>query len=69
MAKVLNIDFGERVAGLEHDMKNMKSWQQSQNGAIHRVEAKIDKLIFWGLTTSVLFSLGLLSNLLVSYLR
>ena len=38
------------VAGLERDMENMKGWQKAQNGSIHRVEEKLDKLIFWGMT-------------------
>lgn len=42
-----------RICGLEHDMDNMNGWQKSQNGAIHRVEEKIDKLTFWGMTFAV----------------
>lgn len=42
-----------RISGLEHDMENMTGWQKTQNGTIHRVEEKIDKLIFWGMTFAV----------------
>ncbi len=50
-----------RISGLEHDMDNMKGWQKSQNGSIVRVEGKVDKLIFFQLSTVVgmLVSIGL----------
>lgn len=50
-----------RICGLEHDMQNMKGWQKSQNGSIVRVEGKVDKLIFFQLSTVVgmLVSIGL----------
>lgn len=38
------------IATLSADMENMKGWQKNQNGAIYRVEEKIDRLIFWGMT-------------------
>lgn len=37
----------------QNEVENLKGWQKSQNGAIHRVEAKVDKLQFWIMTTAV----------------
>ncbi len=50
-----------RISGLEHDMQNMQGWQKSQNGSITRVEEKVDKLIFFQLSTVVgmIVSIGL----------
>lgn len=48
------------IATLSADMENMKGWQKSQNGAIHRVEEKVDKLIFWQMTTAVGFVISVL---------
>lgn len=50
----------EAIAGLQHDMANMQGWQKSQNGAIHRVEQKLDNLIMWGLGIAATQFLGLL---------
>lgn len=41
------------VEGLKHDVKNLNGWQKEQNGAIHRVEAKVDKLLLWMLTQAL----------------
>jgi hypothetical protein len=39
------LEIGKRVATLEAVAKNHEGWQKSQNGAIHRVEDKVDALI------------------------
>lgn len=36
-----------RIAALERDVDNLKSWQKSQNGSIRRVEDKVEKLQYW----------------------
>lgn len=58
----------ERVKAVETDMSNMKEWQRSQNGSIHRVEdrvtkvdEKIDKLLFWMISAAV----GLLGSFIM----
>ena len=43
------------IAALNTEMENMKGWQKAQNGSIVRVEEKVDKLIFWQMTTAVGF--------------
>lgn len=48
------------IAGLQHDLDNLKGWQKSQNGAIHRVEKKLDNLIMWGLGFMAANFIGLL---------
>lgn len=37
-------ELAERVAKLEASTDNLVGWQKSQNGSIHRVEDKTDKL-------------------------
>ena len=39
-----------------------------QNGNIGRVEAKIDKLIFWAMTAAVIFGTGLAANIVLMLL-
>lgn len=34
------------VVQCETRLTNMEGWQKSQNGTIHRVESKVDKLIW-----------------------
>ncbi len=58
-----------RISGLEHDMKNMNGWQKSQNGSIHRVEAKIDKLVFWQMTTAIGFVLTVVGAVVLVYIK
>jgi len=40
-------DICERVAGLERDVDNLKGWQKTQNGTLQRIDAKIDKVVWW----------------------
>lgn len=40
-------EIGETVAGLVSDVDNLKGWQATQNGALIRLEAKVDKLVNW----------------------
>jgi hypothetical protein len=35
---------------LKERVRNLEGWQKTQNGAIHRVESKIDRLQGWILT-------------------
>jgi len=37
----------ERVSVVETDVENLKEWQEKQNGAIHDVNDKIDRLQYW----------------------
>jgi hypothetical protein len=47
------------VAGLKADVCNLKGWQKTQNGTIHRVEAKVEKLLYWimGVMVTCIFTL------------
>jgi hypothetical protein len=38
---------GKKVEGLEHDVANLNGWQKTQNGALLRVDDKVDKLKLW----------------------
>ena len=58
-----------RVSGLEHDMDNMKGWQKSQNGSILRVEEKVDKLVFWQMTTAIGFALTVVGAVVLVYIK
>jgi hypothetical protein len=40
-------DLGKRVTGLEHDVSNLCGWQKTQNGALLRVDGKVDNLQKW----------------------
>lgn len=40
-------EIGETVAGLVRDVDNLKGWQTTQNGALIRLEGKVDKLVNW----------------------
>lgn len=47
-------ELAETVAALARDVENLRGWQKSQNGAIHRVEdhvervnTRIEKLQYW----------------------
>lgn len=35
------------IAAIAKEVENLKGWQKNQNGTITKVEAKIDKLIWW----------------------
>jgi len=35
------------IAAIQKEVENLKGWQKTQNGSILKVEAKIDKLIWW----------------------
>ena len=47
------------VAGLKADVCNLKGWQKTQNGTIRRVEAKVEKLLYWimGVMVTCIFTL------------
>ncbi|MDQ7790209.1 MAG: hypothetical protein RDU41_09180 [Clostridia bacterium] len=60
---------GERVSAVESDVKNLTGWQTSQNGAIHRVEAKVDKLQFWIMTVVAGAVLNLLGLILTTVMK
>ena len=60
MELVDKIDIIENdVAGLKADVCNLKGWQKTQNGTIHRVEAKVEKLLYWimGVMVTCIFTL------------
>ncbi|OPY56038.1 MAG: hypothetical protein A4E55_02260 [Pelotomaculum sp. PtaU1.Bin035] len=62
-------DFGERIAKLEVEVEveNLNGWQKNQNGALLRVDSKVDGLKNWMLGllgTSVLSLILLAVNLL-----
>lgn len=38
-------DLGKKVEGLERDVTNLNGWQKKQNGALLRVDEKVDTLI------------------------
>lgn len=66
------------IAEVKQGVKNLEQWQQSQNGAIHRVEDdikkmatkedvgavsnKVDSLIFWMMITAVGVVLGFITG-------
>jgi hypothetical protein len=58
--KVSVID--SRLGKVEQKVDDLSGWQKSQNGAIHDVNKKVDRLQFWimGLLASSLISLVLL---------
>lgn len=47
------------IASLKADVCNLKGWQKTQNGTIHRVEAKVEKLLYWimGVMATCIFTL------------
>ena len=53
------------IAGLEKSVENLEGWQKSQNGAIIRVEGKIDKLIFWFMTSAITLGIGFVVNIIL----
>jgi peptidoglycan hydrolase CwlO-like protein len=58
--KVNGID--SRLGKVEQKVEDLSGWQKSQNGAIHEVNKKVERLQFWimGLLASSLVSLLLL---------
>lgn len=42
-----------RLSSLESDVENLERWQSKQNGAIHEVNKKVDKLQYWIMGTAV----------------
>lgn len=57
---VLLTELAERLAGVEARVENLETWQKSQNGAILRVDQKVDRLQFWIMGTAVSAALNLL---------
>jgi len=41
------IELGKDVAGMKRDIANLQGWQKTQNGTLQRIDAKIDKLVYW----------------------
>lgn len=41
------IELKEDVAAMKRDIDNLKGWQKTQNGTLQRIDAKIDKLVYW----------------------
>ncbi|HHY44819.1 MAG TPA: hypothetical protein GX512_03810 [Firmicutes bacterium] len=35
------------VAAMKRDIANLQGWQKTQNGTLQRIDAKIDKLVYW----------------------
>lgn len=56
---------GKDVARHDEAIRNLTGWQKDQNGAIHRVEAKVDRLIWWIMGTCAVQLLTLLVGLVV----
>ena len=52
-------DLGRKVAALEADVGNLNGWQKTQNGALLRVDEKVDKLKMWimGVLATVIASI------------
>ncbi|MHB8171203.1 MAG: hypothetical protein ACYDG6_06640 [Thermincolia bacterium] len=48
----------------QSEIENLHGWQKSQNGAIHRVEEKVDKLQFWMMTTFIMLVIQILGMLI-----
>lgn len=46
MRELCSTERCESVVKVENKVENLEGWQKSQNGAIHRVEDKVDKLLF-----------------------
>ncbi len=58
----------QKVATLEANTNNLVGWQHSQDGAIHRVDAKVDTIYKYMLgtaTTAALSFLGTITTLMV----
>lgn len=57
------------IASLEKSIENLEGWQKSQNSSIIRVEAKIDKLIFWFMTSAITLGVGFAVNIVLLLIR
>ena len=56
----------ERVAALERDAKHLNEQDQAHNSTLVRVEAKIDRLLYWlmgTMATVVIFVIGMYANM------
>jgi len=58
-----------KLASLESRVINLEGWQKIQNGSILRVEAKIDKLIFWVMTAFGGFILTLIATVILQVVK
>jgi hypothetical protein len=49
----------EDIGKLKESVDNLEGWQKSQNGTIHRVEIKVEKLQYWimGVLVTCIFTL------------
>lgn len=59
-AEVDVVSLARDVSRHDESLHNLLGWQKAQNGAIHRVEAKVDKLIWWIMGTAAVQLLGLI---------
>ncbi|MDA8212151.1 MAG: hypothetical protein M0021_09780 [Clostridia bacterium] len=59
----------EAVIRLDQEVTDLKGWQKSQNGAIHRVEEKVDKLQFWMMTAAGGIAISFVTQLLFFLLK
>lgn len=50
-----------KVSSHEERLHNLEVWQKKQNGSLQRIEAKIDKLIWWLMISFA----GIISALLI----
>ena len=53
----------KKVAGLERDVTNLCGWQKTQNGALLRVDEKVDKLKMWIMGLLATTVVGIFLNL------
>lgn len=42
-----DVEMVREVAGIKQDVHNLKGWQATQNGALIRLEGKVDRLVYW----------------------
>jgi hypothetical protein len=57
------------IATLVSQMSGLTGWQKAQNGSIKSVEKKIDKLIFYAMTTAIGFSLSVILAAVILVLK
>lgn len=52
-------DLKEEMGGVKADVRNLNGWQKTQNGALLRVDAKVDQLKMWimGVLATVIASI------------
>jgi hypothetical protein len=63
------VDLAGTVREHGKEIENLVGWQKSQNGAIHRVEGKVDRLIMWMMTAAAVQLLGLIVALILFLLK